>query len=254
MSLINVVYEPLYKHFFYAQLGDFKLIIDTHTGYFNVTKFCVSGGKQYKNWLQTKSAKEYIEYLKNHLNEPLMYEYKGGKNESDLLVRGTYVSRFLITHVGCWMSPDFAYKTTEIVTNYFVNEFRGKCERNEIKISELISKDIEEMDCDYNLKESKKKQLFILISINDVYPYYVIRCQKKSKSTQIKKLKNKYPDLTEIFEISYDPDSFNLFKLVKEKMSNITSFCNGIKLLNGYTVEEFENDVRQLAESCCSNP
>lgn len=63
MSLLDVCYEQIKDNFWYGLFGDFKLIIDKTTGYFNATKLCKDGGKQLKHWLENKHSKELIAYM-----------------------------------------------------------------------------------------------------------------------------------------------------------------------------------------------
>lgn len=272
-SLLNVCYEKINSRFSYGLFGEFKLIIDTRTGYFNATKLCTSSGKRFRDFLKTEYAKKCLRYLEGLYNEEQSFEHKGGKGEISLLLRGIYVSRHLITHIACWVSPVFAFKVNEIVQSYFAKEFKERCEQNQIQINHLQNRNEElqhekqvlqyingelqlknrtyermEEDISPKTKDLGKMHVFVLVRTKSVFPLYAIRCQKRSKETQIKRLERKYPGLIEIFEIPYDPNSFSLFNRIKERINNITTFCNGIKLLNKYTVGKFEEDVRKIAE------
>jgi hypothetical protein len=39
---------------------DFRLVIDKDTGYFNATKLCIEGGKNYFEWNRLKKSKDMI--------------------------------------------------------------------------------------------------------------------------------------------------------------------------------------------------
>lgn len=272
-SLVNVCYEEINSRFSYGLFGEFKLIIDTLTGYFNATKLCTSSGKRFRDFLKTEYAKKYLRYLKGLYNKEQSFEHKGGRGEISLLLRGVYVSRHLITHIACWVSPIFAFKVNEIVQSYFVKEFKERCERSHVQLIQLQNRNealqLEKEELQYineelqskNRKYEKvvedispkiedlgKMHIFVLVRTNGEFPLYAIRCQKRSKKTQIKRLQRKYPDLNEIFEIAYDPNAFSLFNRLKEKINNVTTFCNKIKLLNEYTIENFKEDVRKIAK------
>lgn len=272
-SLVNVCYEVINSRFSYGLFGEFKLIIDTLTGYFNATKLCTSSGKRFRDFLKTEYAKKYLRYLKGLYHKEQSFEHKGGRGEISLLLRGVYVSRHLITHIACWVSPIFAFKVNEIVQSYFVKEFKERCERSHVQLIQLQNRNealqLEKEELQYineelqskNRKYEKvvedispkiedlgKMHIFVLVRTNGEFPLYAIRCQKRSKKTQIKRLQRKYPDLNEIFELAYDPNSFSLFNRLKEKINNITTFCNKIKLLNEYTIENFKEDVRKIAK------
>ena len=47
-------------------------------------------------------------------------------NQTDwsVLISGTYCHPFLIPHIACWVSPDFALKVSEIVNRYYIQELQ----------------------------------------------------------------------------------------------------------------------------------
>jgi hypothetical protein len=47
-SLRDVCFEQIQDQYWYGLYGDFKIIIDKDTGYFNATKLCQDGGKEFK--------------------------------------------------------------------------------------------------------------------------------------------------------------------------------------------------------------
>lgn len=53
-SLIDICFEPIKDEYYYGYFGGFKLIINSKNGFFNATKLCATGGKQFNNWLQNK--------------------------------------------------------------------------------------------------------------------------------------------------------------------------------------------------------
>jgi len=68
MSLTERIYEHIKDNFYYGLFGDFKLVIDKATGYFNATKLCEQGKKEYKKWSRLeKSSKNYLCFKKSWL-------------------------------------------------------------------------------------------------------------------------------------------------------------------------------------------
>ncbi len=61
-SLNKVCYEQIKDTFYKGLFGDFPLIVDKKTGYFNATKLCNLGGKKYYHWKQTERSKKLIQY------------------------------------------------------------------------------------------------------------------------------------------------------------------------------------------------
>jgi hypothetical protein len=62
MDLTKCIYEHIKDNFYYGLFGDFRLIIDKTTGYFNATKLCVEGGKEFRKWSRLEKSKNMIEY------------------------------------------------------------------------------------------------------------------------------------------------------------------------------------------------
>ena len=120
--------------------GDFKLVIDKKTGYFNATKLCISGGKQLKNWLRLQRTKEIIKFC--DLSRGSEYEVTGDNNHKlHRQVTGTYVPKELILDVASWISTEFYFRCNSIIINYFVKEFK-KMDKNDLnkKIKEVEEK------------------------------------------------------------------------------------------------------------------
>jgi hypothetical protein len=62
LSLCDICYEHIIQNFYYGLFGEFKLVIDKATGYFNATKLCNQGGKSFKYWLRLEKSKKLVEY------------------------------------------------------------------------------------------------------------------------------------------------------------------------------------------------
>ena len=62
MDLTKCIYENIKDTFYYGLFGDFRLVIDKNTGYFNATKLCVEGGKEFRLWKVLEKSKRLIEY------------------------------------------------------------------------------------------------------------------------------------------------------------------------------------------------
>ena len=126
-ELSDCVYEHIKDTFYYGLFGDFKLVIDTKTGYFNATKLCVEGGKEYRIWSRSERSNklfQYYEKLTVQLYGQLSYEVKLQNN--DILnkqVTGTYVPKELILDIASWISIEFYDKCNNIIINYL---FMGK--------------------------------------------------------------------------------------------------------------------------------
>ena len=63
VELSNCIYEHIKDTFYYGLFGDFRLVVDKSTGFFNATKLCDQGGKkQFRQWKILEKSKKMIEY------------------------------------------------------------------------------------------------------------------------------------------------------------------------------------------------
>ena len=81
VELSNCIYEHIKDTFYYGLFGDFRLVIDKSTGFFNATKLCDQGGKNLFHWKRLEKSKRMVEYYQKnchpHLDGNFLYEVKG---------------------------------------------------------------------------------------------------------------------------------------------------------------------------------
>src|SRR5277367_5007272 len=183
-DLSSICYEQIVDNYYYGIYGDFKLIIDKTTGYFNATKFCADGGRQFRKWKRNKNSKALIDYYSKQSVKKI-YVITGGQN---LIIRGTYVFNELILSIAVWISSDKADRIF-----YYENKFE-KCQRDnqlddrlqemeiEMKKIEILNKGQQKYenikaDVSPKLNNPKKLHMFTIIKKNGKrgceYPYYV---------------------------------------------------------------------------------
>lgn len=240
MSLLDVCYEQIKDNFCYGLFGDFKLIIDKSTGYFNATKLCKDGGKQFKHWLENKHSKELIAYMSSagipaaDHNEPLKF-VTGGDCE---VIRGTYVPEELILSIASWISSAFYVKCNKVIINYYIRNFK-QCTDDSGQLQAKVQ-EIEKSMSKLSLENSKLKPIaapytdnpmlhncFVICLKNnsDPFPYHAIRIQRKNLSRALKDLRTKYPDYIIVYQKLKDPNSIKLFRLMQEEL-DIKCFRN----------------------------
>ena len=132
MDLTNVCYENIKDTFYYGVFGDFKLVIDKATGYFNATKLCINGGKEYRLWSRLEKSKTMMEYYQKSWGADRTVNYEIGGTNNDKLnkqVTGTYVPKELILDIASWVSIEFYQKIVPIINMVNVEEI----ERTDIK-------------------------------------------------------------------------------------------------------------------------
>ena len=147
VELSNCIYEHIKDTFYYGLFGDFRLVIDKSTGFFNATKLCDQGGKNLFNWKRLEKSKRMIEYYQrscpSDLKGSFLYEVKLQNNDNlNKQITGTYVPQELILEIASWVSIEFYDKCNKIILNYFVNEFK---KMNKSALEEKI-KQVEELE------------------------------------------------------------------------------------------------------------
>ena len=148
VELSNCIYEHIKDTFYYGLFGDFRLVVDKSTGFFNATKLCDQGGKkQFRQWKILEKSKKMIEYYQRTRRQNpdggFLYEVHGDNSDpKSRQITGTYVPQELILEISSWVSIEFYDKCNKIIINYFVNEFK---KMNKSTLEEKIKRVEEQM-------------------------------------------------------------------------------------------------------------
>ena len=147
-SLNDVCYKQISENFHYGMFGDFQLVIDKDTGYFNAAKLCALGGKDFFDWKRLNRTRRLFKQLQACSDgKRLVYEVRtSNKSLIEKQISGQYVQKDLFLDLASWVSTDFYIRCNKIVIDYFVREYtamniRTKTER--IKELELHTKNLE---------------------------------------------------------------------------------------------------------------
>jgi hypothetical protein len=148
LSLNDVCYKQIFENFHYGIFGDFQLVIDKSTGYFNATKLCIMADKLFFNWKKLSRTVRLISHLQDESDVELIYEVRKGDNNNVITgqITGQYVHKDLILDIASWISPKFYHRCNNIVVDYFTTEYKslGEAEKMKmIKELELKMKDME---------------------------------------------------------------------------------------------------------------
>jgi hypothetical protein len=136
-SLNDVCYKQISENFYYGIFGDFHLVIDKATGYFNATKLCALAQKDFFEWKRLARTKHLISYLQDQSSDSdreLVYEIKGdNKHNKNKQITGQYVHKDLILDIASWISPEFYCQCNNVVIDYFANKYKslGEDEKKE---------------------------------------------------------------------------------------------------------------------------
>lgn len=136
-ELSRMCYSHIKGTFYYIILDNFKLVIDKSTGYFNATKLCSYGNKEYKIWARLERGKKLLEYYqlrwdsKNSKNIIPIYNISGAPNDEFVKqITGTYVPQELMLDIATWVSVEFYAKCNDIIMSYFAQEFESMNQTN----------------------------------------------------------------------------------------------------------------------------
>lgn len=83
--------------------------------------------------------------------------------------------------------------------------------------------------------------------VDSLYDYTILRTQKKSIKSAFNKHSHKYVDAEIILQLSYTPNSINLYNRIKEYLKNkITGKINSFDLNEDYEEEDLLRDIKYL--------
>ena len=98
----KICYQHISSHYWYANYGEFKVVIHKTAGYINVTNLCKAHGKQFYNWHANKSAKAMIACFAEKIIIPedhMLVTIEGGSGHYKKDICGTYAHPILVPHI-----------------------------------------------------------------------------------------------------------------------------------------------------------
>ena len=227
-----VAFEDINDKYAWAYYGQFKLIMMKENGYVNATKMCDDSNKKIFHWKENKRSKNLINYLKqsNYIGIPIDPIVTITTCENDL--RGTYVHTDLVLDIASWISEEFYFKTSKIVTEYHNRESREKLEK--LHRIALVSHQAE-----INKLESEKSELQI---IREKLEKEFERAdeERKRADEERKRAELRYIEMCKKYDIQYD-------NIVELKDIN-TELKEDIGLLNDNIVE-LKEDIGLLNDN-----
>lgn len=126
-------------------------LIREKDGYINATLLCKAGGKEFKHWYATVSAKKAITFAQNYTGidkEKLVLITRGG----NVKIQGTWVHPLIVTNLAQWISVEFSIKVS-----IWIEEWKKNNNNKDIYYNEINN-----IVPDYNLQKEKEIQLVLL--------------------------------------------------------------------------------------------
>ncbi|MGL5357348.1 MAG: KilA-N domain-containing protein, partial [Cetobacterium sp.] len=121
----------------------------------------------------------------NHKNNQMFYEIKESNNNIlGKQITGQYVQKEFILDIASWISPDFYFKCSKIVNDYFIEQFKKQLEEKDKQLEEAKeeSMHLKELMASDNLL-TQSQIIYIATS-----PNYALRNRFKVGGVQSKKL------------------------------------------------------------------
>ena len=147
LSLNDVCYKQISGNFHYGIFGDFQLVIDKSTGYFNATKLCAMAKKNFYHWKKLSRTVRLISHLQDESNVELIDEVKGTNNNAITeQITGQYVHKDLILDIASWISPKFYHRCNNIVVDYFTTEYKSLGEAEKMKMIKELELKMKNME------------------------------------------------------------------------------------------------------------
>ena len=172
-TITKLEYEKINDVYSKAKYAGFDVIINMETGYINATKLCADGGKKFFKWNENAGNKELVKYFEENVQSSI-------RNRCELLItnmagsyilRGTYVHPKLIPHIASWVSPEFAYKVSEIVNNFLIREKEDEIRKlsgDKCELQEMLKEaNIERRESDKRREEAEKRAEKMLQDMKD---------------------------------------------------------------------------------------
>ncbi|MGL5356140.1 MAG: KilA-N domain-containing protein, partial [Cetobacterium sp.] len=126
------------------------------------------------------------------------YEVKRNNRTTDSKITGQYVQKEFILDIASWISPDFYFKCSKIVNDYFIEQFKKQLEEKDKQLEEERKLREEEQQRTLEAKEESMhlKELMasdnLLTQSQIIYiatsPNYALRNRFKVGGVQSKKL------------------------------------------------------------------
>lgn len=173
---MNFNYEKINERYVYSNYGDFKLILDTETNFFNASAICKEMNKSFSDWFKSNRTKKNLKTLEDMRSAPQFYVNKSSKGIKAELV-GTFITLTMILDLASWISMEFYIKAASIVDSHLIKEKKegGPINPNEDQYERLIrfmelerirnSKKDEDINSLANILIEKDKKIDKLIEI-----------------------------------------------------------------------------------------
>ncbi|GAG28686.1 unnamed protein product, partial [marine sediment metagenome] len=152
-NIQKIIFEDIQvKHpdytFGRGKYGEFKVVIMKETGYINASKLCKLGGKDYRMWKRYGKSQALINAIKDDVGKNVTISINGAYAPD---IRGTYVHSYLVPHIACSISVDFAVKVSK-----WLDEWRSYSIKNELNYWTSLGK---AMQNPTNYNNDKEKQI-----------------------------------------------------------------------------------------------
>src|SRR5437773_1207671 len=215
-------YEQIYKSYWYAKYGEFKIILHKELGYVNATQLCKTYNKQFYNWYANKGVKTMVQALASRQTPPIeaeqmMITAKGGSGAHAKIVAGSYVHPVLIPHIMSWMDAAFSNVVSDMVNGLYGLKGNVGAEVDIKAIMQESATAKKPLTKKCAVPDSLRKTFMIYTRNDTKHPYQAIEAKVKGVKAAVKRYQKTVAGAgTELLlEIKNIPDVASLFSMIK---------------------------------------
>lgn len=178
--------------------------------------------KLFKKWITKEVLPSIRKYGEYKIKKDIIKIYNAGIKHKDNIIKmkDEYIEKLNLTN-------ELAIKALEKRNNE-INEIKPKY------VPDTINKSLLNMICIINIFKDE---------------YYVVRCQKRNFTYTLNKLKKKFPVLSIVLKLNYNPNSINLYNRIKESLEDEIEFIGNRFRNEKYSKEELIDKIKELIES-----
>jgi len=244
----SIIFKNINDKFAIGMYLNIEVIIMKSNGYINATRLCgdisvkVKKQKQLRDWTRLQASQELIKAVEEEIkpDEGIpasgMIEIKGGGDKQFL--QGTYVHRYLITHISSWASPKIAIQVSKIVDEYNINKIKVMSDEEKKLIADKYEETI--MAKDHVIDKARalniiQDEIYVIHRI-ETNKYYFARVQTAGYTRAVNRSNDRGYEYI---------DTLND---VKNSVEVLKAVCRELHAEKKYNVVTYEGDIYDFIE------
>jgi len=139
MSLQNITFKNIINIFYSGKSGKFTLIIKSDDDFFNASKLCRLGKKEYNEWFKLENTQLLMREMSKKYGFYFFKSLLDIPNDTPKrnIIAGEYLRMELILDLARWISLECYMECSVIIINYFENKLNETIKQKDKTIKEL---------------------------------------------------------------------------------------------------------------------